>query len=62
VNEHTWNPPLVSPALPPDPNERVGYSPEIWAGRWDAVDEVIRPIYEEAGQALGRTFEYPKND
>ena len=62
VNEHTWNPPLVSPALPPDPNDRVGYSPEIWAGRFDDVDEVIRPIYEEAGQALGRKFEYPKSD
>ena len=61
VNEHTWNPPLVSPALPPDPNDRVGYSPEIWAGRFDDVDEVIRPIYEEAGQALGREFEYPKD-
>jgi ribonuclease Z len=60
VNEHTWNPPLVSPAVPPDPNDRVGYSPEIWAGRFDDVDEVIRPIYEEAGEALGRTFEYPK--
>lgn len=61
VNEHTWNPPMASPAVPPDPNDRVGYSPEIWAGRWDEVDEVIRPIYEEAGQALGREFEYPKN-
>jgi len=59
VNEHTWNPPLVSPALPPDPNDRVGYSPEIWAGRWDDVDEVIKPIYKEAGEALGREFEYP---
>jgi ribonuclease Z len=62
VNEHTWNPPLVSPAVPPDPNDRVGYSPEIWAGRFDDVDEVIRPIYEEAGQALGREFEYPSDE
>ena len=61
VNEHTWNPPLVSSAVPPDPNDRVGYSPEIWAGRWDDVDEVIRPIYEEASQAVGREFEYPEN-
>jgi ribonuclease Z len=61
VNEHAWNPPLVSPALPPDPKDRVGYSPEIWAGRWDDVDEVIRPIYEEASEAVGRKFEYPTN-
>jgi ribonuclease Z len=62
VNEHTWNPPLVSPAVAPDPNDRVGYSPEIWAGRWDDVDEVIRPIYEEAGEALGREFPYPSDE
>ena len=62
VNEHTWNPPLASPAVAPDPNDRVGYSPEIWAGRWDDVDEVIRPIYEEAGEAMGREFPYPSND
>jgi len=62
VDEHSWNPPLASPALPPDPNDRVGYSPEIWAGRWDDVDEVIRPIYEEAGHSLGRKFEYPDDE
>jgi ribonuclease Z len=62
VNEHTWNPPLVSPAVPPDPNDRVGYSAEIWAGRFDDVDEVIKPIYEEASQAVGRKFKYPKRD
>jgi ribonuclease Z len=62
VNEHTWNPPMVTPAVPPDPKDRVGYSPEIWAGRFDDVDEVIRPIYEEASQAVGRTFEYPEKD
>jgi ribonuclease Z len=32
----------------------------IEAGRWD-VDDVVRPIYEEAGEALGREFEYPEN-
>ena len=62
VNEHTWNPPLVSPAVPPDPNDRVPYSPEIAAGRFDEVDEVIRPIYEEAGKALGRKFKYPGDE
>jgi ribonuclease Z len=62
VNEHTWNPPLVSPAVPPDPNDRIPYSPEIAAGRFDDVDEVIRPIWEEAGQALGREFKYPGDE
>lgn len=39
---------------------RVGYSPEIEAGRWN-VDDVIRPIYQEAEKAVGRKFPYPKN-
>ncbi len=41
-------------------DDRIGYSPEIEAGRLD-VDDVIRPIYEEASEALSKTFEYPKN-
>ena len=60
INEHSWNPPHAYPAEPVKAEDRVGYSPEIWAGRLD-VDDVIKPIYEEAGKALGRTFEYPEN-
>jgi ribonuclease Z len=60
VDEHSWNPPPAYPAEPVKAEDRVGYSPEIWAGRLD-VDDVIKPIYEEAGEALGREFEYPKN-
>jgi ribonuclease Z len=59
VDEHTWGAPMASPPVAPDPNDRVGYSPEIEAGRLD-VDDVIKPIYEEASKALGRKFEYPK--
>ena len=59
--EHeTWNPPAAYPPEPVSAEDRVGYSPEIEAGRWD-VDDVIRPIYEEASEALGRDFEYPTN-
>ncbi len=58
-DENTWCPPMATPAVPHDPNDRVGYSPEIEAGRLD-VDDVIRPIYQEASEALGRNFEYPK--
>jgi ribonuclease Z len=61
VNEHSWNPPLVTPAVPVDAKDRVGYSPEIEAGRFN-VDDVLRPIYEEAGQALGREFKYPGDE
>ena len=60
VDEHTWGAPMASPPVAPDPKDRVGYSPEIWAGRLD-VDDVIKPIYEEAGKALGREFPYPEN-
>jgi ribonuclease Z len=59
VNEHSWNPIQVTPALAPDPADRVPYSPEIEAGRYD-MDDVIRPLYEEASKALGRDFEYPE--
>jgi ribonuclease Z len=26
------------------------------------VDDVIRPIYEEAGEALGKEFPYPEKE
>jgi len=60
IDEHTWNPPPAYPAEPVRKEDLVGYSPEIEGGRLD-VDDVIRPIYEEASEALGREFEYPKN-
>ena len=50
---------MATPAVAPDPKDRVGYSPEIWAGRLD-VDDVIKPIYKETSEALGKKFEYPK--
>ncbi len=71
VEEHTWAPPGTQPAIPPKPSdrdavsERLGwelpYSEFIAAGKWD-VDDILRPIYEEAGKALGRKFKYPGDD
>ena len=71
VEEHTWSPPLARPAVPPDmadrktfsektgvPEEAIGYSEFIEGGTLD-VDDVLRPIYKEAGEALGRDFPYP---
>jgi ribonuclease Z len=58
VDHHTWTPPMASPAVAPDPKDRVPYSPEIEAGRLD-MDDVIKPIYEEASKAMGREFKYP---
>jgi hypothetical protein len=38
--------------------DRVGYSPEIEGGKLDMSD-VLKPIYKEASEAVGREFEYP---
>jgi ribonuclease Z len=69
VEEHTWTPPLATPAIPPDMADRkvaseklgwqLGYTDFIVNGKWD-VDDVLRPIYEEAGRVLGREFKYPE--
>ncbi len=69
VEEHTWAPPSATPAIPPDMADRVafserigwdvGYSDFISNGRWD-VDDVLRPIYEEASRIMGREFPYPE--
>ena len=72
VDEHTWAPPLASkPALPQKGDtekyskemnldmKSMGYSDFIKEGKWAAVDEANRGIYEEVSKALGRKFEYP---
>ena len=60
IDHETWNPPAAYPPEPVKAEDRIGYSPEIEAGRLD-VSDVINPIYDEAGEALGRKFEYPTN-
>jgi len=60
IDHHSWNPPAAYAPEPVKAEDRVGYSPEIEAGRYN-VDDVLKPIYEEAEKALGRKFEYPKN-
>jgi len=73
VEEATWAPPLAGAAQPPggDPDrekyakemdvpvESLGYSDFIKEGRWGEVDEVLRGVYDEASEKLGRKFEYP---
>jgi ribonuclease Z len=58
VDEHTWNPPLAYAAKPVSAADRVGYSDLIEGGRLDMSD-VLKPIYQEASDAVGRKFEYP---
>jgi ribonuclease Z len=75
VEEHTWAPPLVGEAqLPQDedrkqfsadtgiPVEAFNYSDFIIEGRWNEVDDVLRGVYEEASEALGRVFVYPADE
>jgi len=71
VEEHTWAPPGTQPAMPPQMSDRepfteglgvdLDFSEFIEDGKWD-VDDVLRPIYEEASQALGREFAYPGDE
>ncbi len=74
VDHHTWSPPITRPAVPPGKNDRatfaknyglpveaIGYTDFIAGGKWN-VDDVLRPIYEEAGEALGREFPYPGDE
>jgi hypothetical protein len=49
---------VISEAVAPDPKDRVPYSPEIEAGKLN-MDDVIKPIYEDASKALGKEFKYP---
>jgi ribonuclease Z len=75
VEEATWAPPLVGAPEPPGgdrdreqfskdfqvPVEALLYSDAVIGGRWGEVDDVLRGVYEEASEALGREFEYPEN-
>ena len=71
VDHHTWAPPLAAPAQPPSLDDRVAFAEEYGldqekvgfseftnSGFWD-VDDVLRPIFQEASEALGREFPYP---
>ena len=69
TEEATWAPPLASPAIPPSQKdienfkkergfEQVGFSDFTKSGFWD-VDDVLKPIYEEASEVMGREFPYP---
>ena len=71
VDHHTWAPPLASPAKAPSLEDRrefagkvglnpedIGFSDFTNTGFWD-VDDVLRPIYEEASEVYGREFPYP---
>ena len=43
------------------PESAIGYSDFIVNGRWNEVDGVLREVYQEASEALGREFAYPED-
>ena len=71
TEEHTWSPPLARPAVPPDPKDKGKYAEmknmdakalefsDFTKSGYLDVDDVLRPIYEEAGEKMGREFPYP---
>jgi ribonuclease Z len=38
------------------------YSDFVIEGRWGEVDDVLRGVYGEASEALGREFPYPERE
>jgi ribonuclease Z len=72
VEEATWAPPGTQPAKPPQLSDRepftkrlgledLKFSEFIAGGKWN-VDDVLRPIYQEASEVLGREFKYPNDE
>ena len=70
VEHHTWGPPPAKESQPGNPADKVAeakrlgvesldYSKFIADGTFD-VEDVIRPIYKEASEKLGREFKYPE--
>jgi ribonuclease Z len=73
VEEATWAPPLAGEAQLPGENDRQRYSDSsgvpvenmtnsefIATGRWGEVDEILRGVYKEASEVVGREFPYPE--
>ena len=71
ADEHTWAPPTTRSAAAPKPEDRKPWEEKLGtslefsdftkSGVWE-VDDVLRPIYEEASEAVGRDFKYPGDE
>ena len=72
IEEATWAPPLTGEAQLPGKNDRQNYSDAtgvpvenmnnsdlIANGRWTDVDDVLRGVYKEASEVVGRELPYP---
>ena len=71
ADERTWAPPVSRPAVPPKPEDRAPWEERLGVsldfsdftknGFWE-VDDVLRPIYEEASKREGREYKYPGDE
>ena len=72
VEHHTWGPPPARESLPGNPEEKIAWAKELGVESLNYsafiaegvvdVEDVIRPIYEDASEVLGREFPYPGDD
>ena len=69
ADEATWAPPTSRTPIAPSNEDRMamakklglddlGFSEFTKSGFWD-VDDVLKPIYKQAGDKLGKEFSYP---
>ena len=59
VNEDTWPLPSVTPKLPADPKERIGFSEFITNGR-EVFADVIKRAYDATNKEFGTDVPPPK--
>ncbi len=74
TEERTWSPPLAAPAEVPSQDDRAEFAErsgvpleamqfsDFTKSGYDDVDDVLRPIFEEASEALGQEFPYPGDE
>jgi ribonuclease Z len=55
----SWQP-ADRDALEEDLGTSLAYSDFIAGGKWEEVHEVLRPIYQQATEGVGREFPYPE--
>lgn len=59
INEDVWPLPSVTPKLPADPKNRIGFSEFVASGR-EVFSEVIKRAYDETNQEFGTSVPVPK--
>ena len=58
VDEDVWPLPSVTPKLPADPSQRIGFTKFIAGGR-EVFEDVIRKAYEATNEKFGTNVEPP---